>query len=251
MVGEHRHSIKGEAMIGINRTTTVGEIVAVMPATFRTFERLGIDYCCGGKSTLEEACAGKGLDPEAVLLEIAKNDGDSGKGERNWSEVPFSMLIDHILGIHHAFLRDRLPILDALSEKVLAVHGERHPELKEVRNIFLGLQTELGLHLHKEEMCLFPMIRELENASFRPQFHCGAVANPIRVMEAEHDSAGNALARLRELTGGYFLPADGCATYRRLLEGLAELEEDLHRHIHEENSILFPRAAKAEEALPQ
>jgi regulator of cell morphogenesis and NO signaling len=236
-------------MSGFDRTTTVGGIVAAEPAACRTFERLGIDYCCGGKLTLDAACAGKGLDPEAVLREIAGAGAGPGEGERNWSEVPLEALIDHIIGVHHAFLRERLPILDALSEKVLAAHGERHPELEEVRRVFLGLEAEILHHLQKEEVVLFPMMRELESASVLPQFHCGSVANPIAVMEAEHDAAGHALARLRELTGGYVPPPDGCATYGCLLEGLAELEEDLHRHIHLENSILFPRAAEIEERL--
>jgi regulator of cell morphogenesis and NO signaling len=235
---------------GFDRNTTVGGIVAAAPAAFRTFERLGIDYCCGGKRTLDEACGEKGLDPEAVLEELAREGGGPGRGERDWREAPLSALADHIVGVHHAFLRENLPRLDALSAKVLEAHGERHPELEEVRRVFLGLQEEIALHMHKEEMVLFPMVRELETASFRPSFHCGSLRNPIGVMEAEHDSAGRALARLRELTGGYVAPADGCVTYGRLLEGLAELEEDLHRHIHEENSILFPRAAEAEAALP-
>jgi regulator of cell morphogenesis and NO signaling len=233
----------------IDKTTTVGGIVAAEPAAYRTFERLGIDYCCGGKLPLQAACWEKGLDPDAVLREIEAKAGDPGRGEKNWSEAPLSELIGHIVGAHHAFLRERLPILDDLSRKVLSAHGERHPELAEVRQVFLGLQAEIVPHLRKEEEVLFPMVRELESASSLPEFHCGTVANPIRVMEAEHDSAGQALARLRELTGGHAPPADGCASYRRLLEGLAELEEDLHRHIHEENSILFPRAARLEESL--
>jgi regulator of cell morphogenesis and NO signaling len=158
-------------------------------------------------------------------------------------------MIDHIVATHHAYLRRELPRLTALAGLVFGAHGSRHPELKELCGIFDSLREELLLHMLKEEKVLFPIIARLEGASEIPQFHCGSVMNPIRAMEHEHDDAGAALARLREIAGGYIPPADACPSYRALLEGLAELERDLHLHIHEENNVLFPRARAAEDPL--
>jgi regulator of cell morphogenesis and NO signaling len=158
-------------------------------------------------------------------------------------------LADHIEQTHHAYLREELPRLTGLVGKIREVHGERHPKLVEVQRVFLGLRDELMMHMMKEEQVLFPMIRQMEASDNEPSFDCGSVDNPIRVMEHEHDNAGNALARLNELTGGYLPPADACNTYRATLSGLQELELDLHLHIHKENNILFPRASEREKLL--
>jgi regulator of cell morphogenesis and NO signaling len=232
--------------------TPVGQLVAKRPRLARVFERLGIDFCCGGRSSLDQACREKGLDVAVVLRELAVGDAEPAEDDHDGFDGATSTmveLIDHIVATHHAYLLRGLPRLSALADKVVDAHGTRHPELKELRDIFDSLRAELTLHMLKEEKILFPIIAQLEAAADMPAFHCGSVTNPILVMEHEHDDAGVALARLRTLTDGYTPPEDACPTYRGLLNGLAELEADLHLHIHEENNILFPRARATEKAL--
>jgi len=158
-------------------------------------------------------------------------------------------LADHIEQVHHTYLKAELPRLDAMTEKVLEVHGESDPRLADVRRAFVGLHQELSSHLMKEEQILFPMIRQLESSSHVPAFHCGSVANPIRQMEYEHDSAGKALAVMRASTDDYRPPEWACNTYRAMLDGLKQLEWDLHQHIHKENNVLFPKAIRREADL--
>jgi len=235
---------------GVDPNTRVGELVAQRPGRSRVFERLGIDYCCGGKTPLDRACREKGLDVDNVLREIAVSDDETHEEDRiDWNQVPMGDLADHIVGVHHGYLRRELPRLAALMEKLVAAHGTRHPELTEVRDTVLSLKDELDSHMLKEEMVLFPIVKQLQTATSMPSFHCGSVNNPIFVMMHEHEDTGNALARLRSLTHGYQAPADACETYRATLAGLAALEADLHSHIHKENEILFPRARAAEAAL--
>lgn len=229
-------------MTAINAEMTVAELVVDHPTRTRILEKLGIDFCCGGHKSLAEACAAKGLDPNTVVqtlnafeaLEPVEHD------QQDWSKASLTSLIDHIVSTHHDFLREEMPRLNFLAEKVSQVHGPRHPNLYEVRSVYEGLYEELDSHLDKEEEVLFPVIRSLEAGGVDAQKM--AVAAPIQVMGAEHDSAGRALAKLRELTDNYTTPADGCSSYRALMEGLLEMEQDLHQHIHLENNILFPRA---------
>jgi len=229
---------------------TVGQLVAERPGRSRVFERYGIDYCCGGKVPIAQACRERGLDVTEVLRELDVCDAETTAGDEvAWSERPLGELADHIVAVHHGYLRRELPRLTIHLDKIAAVHGPGNPALVEVRDVFAGLREELESHLLKEEQVLFPMIKQLDTASRQPDFHCGSVRFPIQVMEHEHDDAGAALVRLRALTVGYTPPAEACNTYRAALAGLAELEADLHRHIHKENNILFPRAQEAEAAL--
>ncbi|MEE8312911.1 MAG: iron-sulfur cluster repair di-iron protein [Myxococcota bacterium] len=236
----------------VDLTTPVAQCVIERPSRARVFERLGIDYCCGGKEPLARACETKGLDPRMVLEAIEREDAKSPAAEeRDWSRATLTELADHIENVHHSYLREELPRLASLIEEVVRAHGERHAELLECRDVFDSLRHELEAHLFKEERILFPMIRDLEASATLPDFHCGTLRNPIRVMEHEHDGAALALSRLRELTGDYAPPDDACNTYRAAFTGLAELEADLHRHIHKENNILFPRAVAEESPKPQ
>lgn len=159
-------------------------------------------------------------------------------------------LIDHIEQVHHTYLRAELPRLRFLTSKVRTAHGGRHPELVEVERVFSALEAELASHMQKEEQVLFPMIRQLETSAVLPQFHCGSIGNPVFAMEREHDDAARGLATLRSLTDGYAPPEDACNSYRAMLDGLRELESDLHQHIHKENNVLFPRALGREGELP-
>ncbi len=233
---------------------TVRELALERPGAARVFEKLGIDYCCGGKQTLEQACHAAGLPFSEVLnaLEAAPNAGPAAGEGRDWQTGSLADLISHIKNTHHKYTREEIARLGPLFDKVCSVHGNNHPELFELREIFRGLAQELGTHLMKEEMVLFPYIERMEESVLQkepilpPPF--GTVQNPVAMMEHEHDSAGNALRALRAASNGYTAPADGCVSFQTLYKTLAELEADLHQHIHLENNILFPRAIALEKA---
>jgi len=231
--------------------TTVAEIAASSLAAVRVFERLGIDYCCGGKRPLADVCREKGLDPAAVWRELESAVGAVSAKVRDWNTVPLKELIDHIVGTHHEYLRRELPLLGARLDKVHRVYNEKYgPTLIGLPEVFAGLRSELEMHMRKEEMILFPVIERYEAAAVAgsrlPATPFGTVGNPIRMMEAEHDSAGAALAEICSITADYAIPDYACVTYRSLMAGLQELEQDLHMHIHLENNILFPRAMAME-----
>ncbi len=242
-------------MSTINLELTVGEIAAQWPASIRVFERHHIDFCCGGKSPVTDACRARGLDAEAVFAEIdaelARETPASAADDAGWRTASLESLIDHILSTHHAYLKTQLPRMAAMMDKILAKHGARHGAVLEpLAATLVAMREELESHLMKEEMILFPLIRKMEDARRKGQAlagnHCGSAANPIRVMVAEHDSAGEGLERMRQLTGGFTPPEDACNTFRGLYYELGVLEADLHRHIHLENNILFPRAVALE-----
>ena len=226
-------------------------MVVERPQRSRVFDRLHIDYCCGGKRTLEEACAKRGLDLKAVLAELEAFDAEAetpGDAVRP-ANLTMTELADDIERTHHAYLREELPRLGGLVKKVAAVHGQAHPWLTGLTTVYAELVAELEPHMLKEEQILFPMIRELDQAATAPSFHCGSVGNPIRMMEMEHQNAGAALDRIREMTTDYEIPEDACNSFRAMLSGLEHLEADLHLHIHKENEILFPKASEMEARL--
>lgn len=226
---------------------TVGEVVARHPALSRVFEEFGVDYCCGGKKSLQEVCLVKGIDPESLLARL--NESPSATpvpDDVDPAALSLTELVDHILQTHHAYLRAELPRLEMLTEKVAKVHGDKDPRLVQVRQTFVAFAGELASHMTKEEQILFPMIRQLDACDTLPAFPCGSIAHPIQRMEIEHDDAGLALARLRTLTDGYAPPVGACNTYRAMLEALASLERDMHQHVHKENNVLFPRAVQRE-----
>jgi len=237
--------------MSITVSETVGKIAASTPGTTREFEKLGIDYCCGGSRTLAEACAAANIDVEKVLARLEQSArSQSSVEDENWSDKPLADLIAHINGTHHVFVRSECPRIEALAAKVVAVHGAKHPELMEVQQQFSGLAAELSTHLMKEEQILFPYIVRMEESVLAgepaPPAMFGTVVNPIRMMMQEHDGAGDVLRSLRALTGDYAVPDDACLSYRTLFDALQGFEADLHQHIHLENNILFPRAAAME-----
>jgi regulator of cell morphogenesis and NO signaling len=226
----------------LREDSSVADWLAANPARSRVFEVLGIDYCCGGKTSLREVCSQKGIELGEVISKLQMAEKDCRSAEHtNWADKEIWDLVDHIERVHHAYLRNELPRLSDLVAKVRHVHGERHPELLEIKEIYDCLKTDLESHMKKEESVLFPLIRQLWYVWAEAQTHPGGIQNPIRAMESEHEEAGRALQRLRRLSRNYTPPADACSTYRALMEGLEQLELDLHQHIHEENNILFPR----------
>ena len=235
----------------IATTKTVGEIAAEMPNATREFEKLGIDYCCGGNRTLGEACANARISVDEALERLEKSmiaaTQDSSK---DWQNQPLADLIAHITSTHHAFVRQECPRIEALAAKVVAVHGKNHPGLLQVQGTFSALAEELSVHLMKEEQILFPYVIRLEESFVAgepaPPAMFGTVVNPVRMMMQEHDSAGDALRTLRTVTQDYSAPGDACISYRTLYDALKGFEADLHQHIHLENNILFPRAVAME-----
>lgn len=232
---------------------TISEIAARSLGAVRVFERLGIDYCCGGKRPVEDACQELGLDSGAVLAELEAVVAGRPADETDWNHASLRELIRHIVGKHHEYLKLELPRLGQRLDKVMRVYGEQdHATLSPLPQLFGGLRSELDLHMHKEEEILFPFIDRVESAVNSgmpaPPAPFGSVANPIAMMEHEHDNAGAALKGMRECTRDFAVPEYACVTYRSLLEGLRELEQDLHIHIHLENNILFPRAIALESA---
>lgn len=230
---------------------TVGQIAAEMPAAIPLFERLGIDYCCGGDKTLAEVCAARALAAEELAAQIDAALACAPTPGRDWTRATLAELVDHILDTHHEYLRAELPALRDRLARTLEAHGERHGALlRDLEQVYRGLEEEIYGHLHKEEAILFPALRLMEEAAAQgrpaPPAPFGSVQNPIRVMRFEHENAAHALRRMREITQDYTPPAQACATWQALYAGLRQLEGDLHRHIHLENNILFPRAAAME-----
>lgn len=220
--------------MSITRNESVGRIAAEQPIATRVFARHGIDYCCGGAVPLDQACERQGLDPEVMLGEISQEVDRAQTPEQRWDEAPLGDLVTHILVSYHEPLREELSQLEAMTRKVAAVHRDKAPEmLSEVLAVFLGLKADLEDHMAKEEQILFPMIQQGR----------GFMADgPIFVMREEHEAAAEALRRLRSLTHDFTVPQEACNTWLALWHRLPALEESLHRHIHLENNILFPRA---------
>ena len=232
----------------VNLNSSVGNWVAAYPQTYRVFEALQIEYCCGGGKSLEQACWDRELDPKQVMQQLQQVIAEDEQSTESWLNAPLADLCDHIEQTHHAYLKEELPRLTEIVTKVVEAHGDSHPELATVQEVFASLRAELEPHMFKEERVLFPAIRQLEQSADDPSFPFGTVANPIRMMEQEHDDAGYALSRLHTLTRDYQVPEGACNTYRAMLAGLRHLERDMHQHVHKENSILFPRAIELEGA---
>ena len=226
--------------------TTVRAIVADDFRTAAVFEKYGIDFCCGGERLLGEACRERRLSYEDVAAELSKVAAAAATDVPRFGNWDAPALVSYIVANHHAYVRAAIPTLLERTRKIASVHGDRHPELDEVSAIFAGVAEEMTAHMFKEERILFPFILAMADATeageAMPPAPFGTVENPIRMMEREHESAGGSMARIRELTGGYRPPEDGCSTYTVCLQELEAFEADLHRHVHLENNILFPKA---------
>ncbi|MCC7035298.1 MAG: iron-sulfur cluster repair di-iron protein [Acidobacteria bacterium] len=224
----------------ISRQSRVSDIATAAPATIRIFQGHGIDFCCGGKRPLAEACAERGLDVDLVVTELKGVASVAGDG-RTWQEAPLAELVAHIQRRFHEPLRAELPRLGAMMAKVVSRHGDHLPQtLHPLQAVLTELTEDLLQHMAKEDGVLFPAIAALDagGAGAGP-----GIGQPIAVMEAEHDEAARRLSRMRELTADYTPPEWACPTFRGLYYGLAELEREMHVHVHLENNVLFPRAA--------
>ena len=229
---------------------TIREIALEAPLTTRVFEEFKIDYCCGGRVDFAEACVNAGVDPGSVQEKLESVLRSSKPANESIESSRPADLIDHIVKTHHVFTRAELGRLGPLMEKVARKHGDAHPELLEIQEKFNALNDDLLPHMAKEEMILFPYIKELDNASTTGQSatppHFGTVRNPVRMMMFEHDVAGDLLRRMRSLSSDYAIPEGACPSFAALYAGLEDLEKDLHRHIHLENNVLFEQAIEME-----
>ncbi|AHM62711.1 hemerythrin HHE cation binding domain-containing protein [Flammeovirgaceae bacterium 311] len=233
---------------------TLGEIAAKDIRKAQIFRKYGLDFCCGGKKTVKEACAEKGLDVTKIEQELKQTDRNVVAARPlPYNEWDPAFLADYIVNTHHTYVRQMLPDISAYALKVARVHGGHHPELIQINGLVESIKQELEGHLPKEENILFPYIKKLVQAKNSNQPlekpHFGTVENPVKMMEMEHENAGHALEKIRELSNNYSLPEDACGSYRLLFKMLEEFESDLHIHIHLENNILFPKALEIEKQL--
>lgn len=235
-------------MSDVDSTRTVGELVAERPSRSRVFQQFGLDFCCGGGKTVQEAAAAAGIDPDTIVARLREADQEPGDPGIVWPERSMTELIDHIEERHHTYLKQELPRLQTMADKVARVHGEKHPAMVEVASLFGSVRAELEQHLAKEEQILFPVLRrmEAEGDAFPMR---GSIEPPVQCMESEHDDAGQALDRFKQLTSDFTPPEGACNTFRALLDGLKTFDGDMREHVHKENNILFPKARTAEAGL--
>lgn len=233
-------------------TQTVREIALKQPSSIRVFEQFGIDYCCGGRKPLAEACTAGNLEVDTVIAALEAAAKVSTLETEDWTGESLRSLSTHIVTTHHAYVKRELPRLAVLAAKVVNRHGATKAELPVIAGKLAQLDEELTQHLAKEEAVLFPYISNLERAvaigAAKPRSCFGTVANPIAMMTQEHDAAGTLLAEIRSLSNNFTTPEDACPTFHAFYDGLREFEQDLHQHIHLENNILFPRAIMLEQS---
>lgn len=228
--------------MSLSAEATIGSLVSERLGRARVFHGHQIDFCCGGGQSLAEACRRKGLEPAKILAELVEADRAAASEELDLGGMSLLQLTTHLTTTHHAYLRRELPRLTALADKVAQVHGERHPELVELRAVVHHFSADMLVHLDKEELILFPLCARIGQGDPADAQGNRFVIHPVGAMEQDHLVAGRDLERMRELSGGFRVPEDACTSYRVLFEGLAELESDTHLHIHKENNLLFPQA---------
>ncbi len=225
---------------------TLAQIVSSNHRTASVFEKYNLDFCCKGKRSLEQACNDQNIQVEELLKELETVSASGNAEAFPFDILSLTQLTDYIVSTHHSYVKGEMPQLLGYLEKIASKHGPRHPELYKIFELFAAVKEEMDMHMHKEEIILFPRIKELEGLSqqdkngFRPNITY--LSGPINVMEEEHDHAGSALQEIRQLTNNYQAPLDACTTYKVAFASLKTFEEDLHRHVHLENNLLFPKA---------
>ena len=227
---------------------TVGDYVANDFRTAALFSKYGIDFCCKGNRTIEEVCAKKNINPaelEKEIQAVLETKNENTIDFKSWSPT---LLIEYILEKHHSYVEEKIPVLLQFLEKLCKVHGERHPELFEINSLFKMSAGDLAQHMKKEELILFPFIQKMVKAQKENQPiqepHFGTVENPIAMMKDEHSIEGERFDKIATITDGFTPPEDACSTYKVTYQMLKEFEQDLHKHIHLENNILFPKAIR-------
>lgn len=237
-----------------NTEPTIGEMVANDYRKAEVFKRFGIDFCCGGKDPLDKTCNKKGIDQAEVIQALnALDEPQQMRFSKDYNNWDIGILADFIINNHHKYVNESLPLLDEYSTKVARVHGRSHPEVIEISSLFQAVANELSMHMDKEETILFPYIRQMSMVKhlgeLLPVSPFGTIKNTINIMEMEHESAGENMRAINELSNGYNPPEGACNTYKVLYAKLQEFENDLHQHVHLENNILFPKAINLESAL--
>lgn len=239
--------------MNLNLHTPVGEIARFNYKTVEVFEKLKIDFCCGGDISLEEACKRQKVNADEVLGSIRKLISTTQTDNDRIHALPLDQLIDHIVKVHHSYVSESIPVLQKYLHKITDVHGTNHPELAVVEDYFNQAAANLLQHMQKEEGILFPTIKEMllakVNETEYEGSHCGTVRSPISVMKQEHEAEGDRFEQISAMTNNYTIPADACNTFSYAYQKLQEFEQDLHRHIHLENNILFPEAIQLEKEL--
>ena len=231
---------------------TVAEVVTENIKTAHVFKKFGIDFCCGGGITIEKACSKNNVDYSSLEDELKNIDFNASRAT-DYDAWELDFLVDHIINVHHSYVLESIPLILQYANKVAKVHGHHYSEVIEINNLFTEVAQELSLHLEKEEVVLFPYVKELVKAkreNVKPlASHFGAVNNPIRVMENEHESAGDIFKVISKLSNNFTPPEEACNTFKALYSKLEEFEQDLHQHIHLENNILFPKSIILEKEL--
>jgi len=234
----------------MNNNKTIGEFVAQDFRTAAIFSKHKIDFCCKGYKTIYEVCKKKGINSTSLEMDLATILSSKNDTDINFKSWPANLLIDYILETHHRYIDEKTPTLVFFLDKLCKVHGERHPELFEIKTLFTISSTDLIMHMKKEEIILFPFIKTIETAILsnktidKPYF--GGIENPITMLREEHESEGSIFSKIALLTNDFNPPVDACNTFKVTYSMLLEFQQDLHKHIHLENNILFPMAIKME-----
>jgi len=249
-----KRNLKNDILLHMNtKDYLIGELVAQDYRSAAVFEKYGIDFCCKGNVTLTEVCDKKGIDIKTILEDLEKIKSDTNNQDSGYNSWSLDLLTDYIEKKHHKYVEEKIPIIKQYLEKICVVHGNQHPELFQIKELFSQSAGELAVHMKKEELVLFPYIRKMvatkqDTRSLFPS-HFGTVKNPINMMKHEHDREGDIFRRIAELSDNYIAPADACNTYKVAFAMLKEFEADLHLHIHLENNILFPKSIELEKEV--
>ena len=233
----------------ITKDSIVGEVVAMDYHAASIFKFHNIDFCCKGGRSIEEVCSTNNIDADVLVGKLSETMQEKAASETDYGSWELDLLADHIEKKHHKYVEQKIPELEAYLNKIAKVHGDRHPELIEIQQLFKASVGELTVHMKKEEFILFPYVKKMMNNPTQEKPPFGTVENPIQMMQNEHDNEGERFRKIAALSNNYTPPADACTTYKVAFAMLKEFEEDLHLHIHLENNILFPKAIEKEKAL--
>lgn len=247
--GPYEWQVKIEKPMTQSKEKSIGRIAAEDYRKALVFKKFGLDFCCGGKKTLEEAAKEKGIDKSAIQQELDLVDQETDDSKQDFINWEMSTLVDYIINRHHQYVKDRLPEINSVLHKVVNVHSEGHPELVELYQNFTWMAEDLLGHLQKEEQVLFPYIKELDKSLRNYTPENPAIKSAVRMMEEEHETAAEYLENMRKISDDYTIPPGACGSYRMVYALLNEFDEDLKQHVHLENNILFPKALKLEEEL--